>query len=255
MRKQYQIRWRDSDTQDLKKAVRNFNAKIRRLEKKNPDNAQYLPDKIKYNEMKNLIKTRQDLNREINALKRFSKRGAEQIVTLPDTDYNIKATKWQKTELNRRAGVINRKREKRLADLESTQLKRGGKELGYTQGQLGMGEAEKVGLKPFNPTTPKMTQSGFKKKWLSALKESQSQYWTEKDMQLKDRYIDSLSRYYNTNDITDVIETIRGMDFNEFYEKFRAEDGQFEFGSPPGLGSAEYEAYVEELHTIWTPNK
>ena len=107
MSKQNRINWRDSDKQELKRAVKNFNAKIKRLEKKNPSNKNVLPEKVSVAQMQELINTRQDLNREINALKRFTKRGAEEIVDVPGTDYNLKITKWQRTEMNRRAAIIN----------------------------------------------------------------------------------------------------------------------------------------------------
>ena len=69
-------------------------------------------------QLKDLINTRQDLNREINALRRFSKRGNEEIVIIPNTDYNVKTTKWQRTEMNRRVGYINRRRQKRLEEMQ-----------------------------------------------------------------------------------------------------------------------------------------
>ena len=36
MSKYHRINWRESDEQELKRVIRNFNAKITRLEKKNP---------------------------------------------------------------------------------------------------------------------------------------------------------------------------------------------------------------------------
>ena len=87
MSKQYNIRWKQDDNQELRKAVKNFNAKISRLEKKDPQNKEALPEKITVKQIKELISTRQDLKRELNALQRFSKRGAEKIIEIPDTDY------------------------------------------------------------------------------------------------------------------------------------------------------------------------
>ena len=37
MSRQPKIRWRKSDEQELKRVVKNFNAKLNRIEKKNPD--------------------------------------------------------------------------------------------------------------------------------------------------------------------------------------------------------------------------
>ena len=94
MAKQHPIKWKQTDDKELAKVVRNFNNKISRITKKNPDLKNALPDKISVRQLKELINTRQDLKRELNALRRFSKRGAEEIITYGD--YNIKVTKWQK---------------------------------------------------------------------------------------------------------------------------------------------------------------
>ncbi len=93
MPKIYSIRWTKSDSEDLAKAVKNFNAKIKRLETKFPKTKNSLPQKVSMKEMKDLIKTRADFKREINALKRFSKKGAETLVTVPGNEYDLKITK------------------------------------------------------------------------------------------------------------------------------------------------------------------
>ena len=46
-------------------------------------------------QFKAMVDTRDDFNRELQYLKNFSVRGAEKIVTIPDTDNNLKITKWQ----------------------------------------------------------------------------------------------------------------------------------------------------------------
>lgn len=74
MSRRHNIKWQKSDSQDLSKAVKNFNAKISRLEKKNPELKNALPEKVSVRQLKELINTRQDLKREINSLKRFSKK-------------------------------------------------------------------------------------------------------------------------------------------------------------------------------------
>ena len=155
MSRQPKIKWREQDLKELARVVKNFNAKLNRIEKKNPENMKYMPkfsktiydedlggeaiiftDRLSVNQMKELIQTRQDFNREINALKRFSVRGAEQIVNIPDTYNNIKTTTWQRTELNRRQVIINKARKKKLEEIESIELQEDGKKLGYTLGNL-----------------------------------------------------------------------------------------------------------------------
>ena len=141
-----------------------------------------------------MIDTRQDLKREINALRRFTVRGAETLVTIPNNDYNLQTTKWQKEEMTRRIGVINRKRNKRRKQLEDIQMTSGGKPLGYTAEQqaqfVGMGQADENALKPMKAFSRTMTRTDLNKKFRNIQKESQSDYWHKKEkMLLQDQHL------------------------------------------------------------------
>lgn len=258
MSKYHKIRWNESDNQELARVVRNFNAKINRLSKKDPQNKNILPDKISVGQLKNLINTRQDLKRELNSLKRFSKRGAEEIVIIPNTEYNLKTTKWQKTEMNRRVGIINRRRENRLKQLEEMEMKSRGEKLGYTRGQLGMGKIAEVSLRPMNAFYRTMGNTDLKKRYQSILAQSQSDYFTQQDFRLRDNYIKGLKENYNYENIKDIIEHIENMDIKEFLQTFEEEGGTFEIASPDGkldLKQAEYSSYETALRSTWLPNK
>lgn len=253
MSKYHKIKWRDSDNQELAKVVRNFNAKINRLAKKNPQMKNALPEKISVRELKELIKTRQDLKREMNSLRRFSKRGSEELVTVPNSDYNLQVTKWQKVEMNRRVGIINRRRAKRLEEMENIELKSRGKSLGYTKGQLGMGRAERVALSPMNAFYRTMNRKDLIKRFKAILKESQSSYFTEADLRLKENFIKGLEDSYNKNDVKEVVQAIRKMDIKDFLNTFYTEDSPFEFVYPPT--DEQYHGFLNQLKSIWIPNK
>ena len=253
MSKYHKINWRESDTRELARVVRNFNAKVNRLIKQNPQMENVLPEKVSVGQLKELINTRQDLKRELNSLKRFSKRGSEQIVEVPDTDYNLKITKWQRTEINRRVGIINRRRAKRLeslADLEATSR---GESLGYKRSDIGMGRATEVSLSPMNAFTRRMNQRDLKMKWQGILKESQSDYFTQKDFRLRNNYIKALEQNFNVNDIQDVIDEIKSMDIDEFLLKFEEEGGTLELAYPPN--QEQYEGYVNAIKSTWKPER
>lgn len=253
MARYHRINWRESDDQELKRVVRNYNAKISRLAKKNPQIKNVLPERVSVAQLKELINTRQDLKRELNALKRFSKRGAEEIVIVPGTDYNLKITKWQKTEMNRRVGIINRRRKKRLEDLSNIEMTSRGEPLGYKKSDIGMGKASEISLNPMNAFTRRMNQSDLKWKWKNIMKESQSDYFTQKDFRLRDNYVKALSQNYNVNDIQDIIDEIESMDINEFLNTFEEEGGDMEFAYPPN--QEQYRAYVNGLRATWLPNR
>lgn len=253
MAKRYNIRWRSSDETELKRVVKNYNAKINRLAAKNPENKNALPEKISVRQLRELVETRQDLNRELNSLKRFSQRGAEELVDVPDNYYNLKITKWQKEEMTRRAGIINRRRNDKLREMEKIEVRDRGQSTGYTKGAVGMGKASARSLDPVRPFTPQMNRADLVKKNRGLLKESQSTFWDKRNEMLRENYIKSLEDNFNANDIEDVIDQIRDMDFNEFRETFEAEGGNFELSYPPDRES--YGNYLTGLKAIWTPEK
>lgn len=252
MSRKSRIKWRESDSEELARAVRNFNAKIDRIAKKSPEIKNALPEKVSARKMKELINTRQDLKREINALKRFSKRGSEEIVVFGD--YNTKVTKWQKTEINRRVGVINRRRKERLKALEDVEVTVGGVKQGYKKGEIGMPKSEIIDLQPMTGLTKSMSQADLKEKYKSVLAQSQSDFFTLRDFRTKANYITGLRRNFNENKIADIIEHINNMPLGEFLDIFQSETkAKFE-GLYPGNKTQEGQ-YIRDLKAVWLPNR
>ena len=244
MSKQYKIRWTKSDNQELARVVRNYNAKIDRLAK-NPKRLRNeiteksrvadttlikaLPEKMSLREMKSLINTRQDLKRELNTLKRFLEKGAEELVNTPDTKYNVFVTKFQRKEMSIRAGVVNRRRKRRLDAILETEATSGGKELGYKVGDIGMGRIDLVSLKPFNAFTPTMKQEDIKHKWKALFTESQSDFYDKQDDQVKENFIKGLKWNFDTIDSRPLVEHLENMSVSEFMKIFRKEGNTFEW--------------------------
>lgn len=252
MSKQYHIRWTENDSKELSRAVRNFNAKVKRLEQKHSGTNIIIPEKLSVKEMKGLINTRRDLQRELKSLQRFSQRGAEEIVTIPNTDNNITLTQWQKKEMSIRAGIVNRKRNQRLKEIEESNVTSRGVDLGYTRGDIGMGRADKLALKPTKAFTPKMHKVDVNKKFNMLKIHSQSDYFTKKDIQYRENYIKGLLETYNEKDIKDVIDYIRKMDLNDFVKQGQSMPDMFEYAS--GLPDNEvYNSYVEKIKSDWIP--
>lgn len=132
------ITWTDNQDAKLRKAVKNFNAKITRLERKYPEIKSSLPERVSVKELKSIIGTRYDLDRETERLKRFSsRRGAETIVTPPAKYGNthLKLTSWELKEMERMTSKVNRERAKELEKVREIQRTSRGQDLGYTRGE------------------------------------------------------------------------------------------------------------------------
>lgn len=105
------IRWKRSDYVKLGKAVANFNKRIRELD---PNELKYLPSMKDYKEIKNEILSRKELNRIINALRRFDITGMEAKVTLPSGQ---QLTKWEYKEIRLARNRAIKLREKQKQDI------------------------------------------------------------------------------------------------------------------------------------------
>lgn len=268
MSKRYNIRWTDADQKALSNAVRNFNSKITRTEKKLPPNERNaLPERVSVKAVKELITTRQDLNRELNSLRRFMEKGAEELITISDSsiddsNYNLKTTKWQKQDMSIRLGVINRRRKSRLEEMQNIYVEdpRTNESLGYTRGEFGMGKAELNSLKPLKLFTEKMSQQDLKKRFRHLRKESSSDFYNKKDETLKNNYLKELKKNFNESDIADVIDSIEKMDFRDFFKGLQKEGGikpAFEWIYPEekDKDNPNYQGFVSKLKSQWVKNK
>ena len=86
------MNFRTSTNKEIARVVKNFNQKVSRLEKLGREN---LPEKISIKDLKSNVYSSSDLRRELNKLKRFSKRGAEDVLT----GYGTPITKWEKRNI------------------------------------------------------------------------------------------------------------------------------------------------------------
>ena len=111
--KEYLIKWNSQDENRLKKAVSDFNKKIKRLEKE--EKLLYLPDTIDYQATKENITTRAEYNRKLNALQSFMKQGAEDIQT---TKGGQKITKWEWQQTLNQKRILENRLNKEISDFE-----------------------------------------------------------------------------------------------------------------------------------------
>lgn len=251
MSKRYNIKWNENDNKELAKSVKNFNAKVKRLEKKYEGQNVILPEKVSVKELKDLVNTRRDLQREMKSLQRFTQRGSEKLVTIDNTDNNITLTEWQKKEMSKRAGIINRKRTQRRKALEEKELSYKGQPLGYNRGAVGMGRADELVLRPTKTFTKKMTPGDVKEKFKHFMRESQSDYWNKRDIAMREGFIKALEQNFNAKDIEDIKQAIYDMDIEDFKEKLLSNPEDFSTAYPPS--DEEYEGYLNQLKATWKP--
>lgn len=110
------IRWRKEDSIALQRAINQFNRNVRKL-KRQEDSVEYLPDTVNYNNLKDSIISRNELNRVISSLRSFSKKGSTDIIEVASGQ---QITKWEYDKINKARSIALRNLNKEVTSLESS---------------------------------------------------------------------------------------------------------------------------------------
>lgn len=252
-KRKYNIRWSEADEKELQRVVKNYNAKLTRTAKRDPKNASALPERVSAAELRAMIKTRQDLNRELNALRRFSQRGAEELVEIPGNYYNLKITKWQMKEMNRRGVIVNRNREIRREEIEKMEATSRGIGLDYSVTHT-MSDEEKAALEPIKVFTEFQSREAVNQKHRTLRKQSMVEYWTGRDESLRRGYIRAMTENLGTTaDVMEIVDAIEKMDIAEFRAAFQKEQSKFSLAYPGDKDKVREN--INALRAIWIPER
>lgn len=125
------IRYDKKLNQEINRTIKNFNQKIARLEKQEKE---LLPSKITKKELKESVYTRSELQRKLKELQRFSKRGAEDIIT---TRGGIRLTNYELNEIKRENARVKRNITREINRLKVNKPKIFGKTQTSTFSEMG----------------------------------------------------------------------------------------------------------------------
>ena len=128
------IRYDKKLNQEINRVIRNFNQKVARLEKEQRD---LLPSRVSKKELKGEVYTRAGLRRELNKLRRFSKRGAEDVLT---TSGGVRTTKYELENIKRETARVKSQLTRRINTMKYKKPKIFGKETTGTY--LSMGDSD-----------------------------------------------------------------------------------------------------------------
>lgn len=122
---------RKNTKKEIDRVVRNFNQKIRRLEKMENYDKSILPEKVTTKKILSSVENRNELLRNLRELKRFSKRGSESKIYVGSED----TTKWQYDVIKNRVSSAKRKVSRDITKLETTKITISGREQKQTLAQ------------------------------------------------------------------------------------------------------------------------
>lgn len=215
MSRKSKIRWREEDYKEVERVIKNFNNKIYRTKKNQPNIADIQPQTIRKSEFIKGIKTRKDLNRELNSLKRYGKRGAEKQV-VSKSDEHLKATKWEVKEYKHKEGIINARKTRERHRLEEKEHLQGGKKSGYKKGESLsplLEESLRTSHNNFNDKN-KTNWEKFKKR---IDKQLDSNYMPNMNSLYKENYIKALDKMNYPPDIKYIINRLNTDRFIDRY--------------------------------------
>lgn len=125
------IRYDKELQKEINRTIKNFNQKIARLEK---EGRELLPEKVTKKEIISEVDTRYALRKRLKELQRFSRRGAEEIITLGE---GARLTKYDYEEIKRSQKALKQSLTKKIKKYESEPIRVGGKKQDSTFAQSG----------------------------------------------------------------------------------------------------------------------
>lgn len=214
------IRYDKKLNQEINRIIKNFNQKISRLEKQERE---LLPSKISKKELKQDVYTRNELQRKLKELKRFSARGVEDVIT---TKGGIKLTKYQLNELKKENARVKRNITREIKRMETEKPKILGKEQSVTFSE--MGDTVYLNLKArrkaLNKDIEKLSKDQLQdfKTLLEKSKRKGSYYW---DNLFKENWIDMLNKlgyHYDvdTEKLKKIHDRLINLSVNKFIKLF-----------------------------------
>ena len=126
------IRFDKKLNQEINRTIKNFNQKIARLEKS--DRELLLPNKVTKQELLTNIYDRTDLRKKLKELQRFSKRGAEDIITL-ESGVRISNYEYENIKIESRA--IKARLTRQINRLKTEKIRIGGEKQDTTFAESG----------------------------------------------------------------------------------------------------------------------
>lgn len=245
MPKQHPIRWRESDLKEVERVVRNFNNKIYRLRKKAdmgtflPIMKAQLPDTVRVADFVEGIGTRQQLNRELKKLQRFSRRGSEEIIT---SSRGGKTLKWYVEEAKEATRILNIQKAHQRKALQEKDIKSRGSKTGTKVADF---TSKQVELRPTKVNFENLSQKEWdlKRRWID--RQIDPLFQEQKKYSMRANYIKGLE---NMGFSPDIVEIVRNLPIDKFVEIVQTDtEGEFTFIYDP----LEFEAKEGALKEVW----
>lgn len=237
------IKYRESDLDKLNRTVENFNRKIRRAAARGVVG---LPEPVRVRDLREEIVDRADYNRQINALQRFSRKGAERSVVL-DRETGVTITKWERDELSRLQAIVETRKRRVREEMGSQPATSRGRDLGLTRGEMHSARMNalaesKLNYKAFR--SPSEVRA--RKRTLST--KARSDYFKSSDEKYKENYIKGLQTVFGKK-AGPLIAHIRSMNPHEVVKRYyKDQEGTLRYI----YEKAQRESHLRSIMEVWS---
>lgn len=237
---QSEIRWKRGDYIKLGKAVSDFNKKINELQTE--ENKLYLPEKIDYKEAKENVKTRSELNRIINSLRRFKRESAEELYT---TEAGEQITRWERRELGIQSRIAQTRLRAELKDLNKPL------ESGFSRVQMGSTRSREIEAQIKNLKQIE-NKKGYEFKRLKERIQNigRSDYIMKKAMIYRENYLKEMEKYSHFDNYDKLMAKLNSIQnpvsFYEYVSKNELTQ-DLTYQSDQYYSQQEFNRFVEEL--------
>lgn len=146
-----------------------------------------MPDLVNYQDLKEAITTRKELNRVINSLRRFQKEGAEELYI---TESGERLSKWERRELGIQSRIAQTRLRKELKELNKPL------ESGYSRAQMGSARVREIEAQIRNLKQIENKKGyEFKKLSLRIRNVGTSDYNMKRAITYRENYIKEMEKY------------------------------------------------------------
>lgn len=205
MARSSRIRWTKNDARTVVNLVRQFNAKITRVSRRNPSLAGIQPERINSQAIQEMLKqmTRRDFNRWLGRTRRYLEKGAELPYT---TKQGVKTTVWQFRETTNDFRSINAKRRAELKRLAPS----------TTKGT--MGSIEQLQLRPRKNTIQEVLPKDWERFIANIERQTYSREREIKSSKYQQNYIQAIrNEMGHQPELEDLVRQIDPMDLFDLY--------------------------------------
>lgn len=237
-----QIKWSEADLEKVRRAVINFNRRLDYWKKNKPESAETLPHNLSYKEVRDAIKTRKDLQREIREIESFkpSKLKSKDYIQLAP---EVKVTKWEYKRAKRKLEAANKLRAEAAERMRQRKAYVNGEEYEPVESKMLKQRAKPLEMpKLSKPAKPGISEIPKQQQWKnfarSMEREAARTYkrTAEQHMKLLKQAINSDQAGYNRRQRENLIRILNRLDpevvLRAYYAGREEVDSDFQYHDP-----------------------